>query len=221
MNTIDMLKKTKLPVAVVFGLVVGATGFVLADGGDASKVHACVKTTRPDKGATRIVGATKECRDDEKSVHWNKQGPPGTPAVTEYAEFFALMPGDNADTVAADTAVDFPQDGPKTTSITRADSSASTFVLSAIGTYRVSFVVSVTEPGQLALRLNGTELVYTVVGRATGTSQIVGESLVETTVANSTLEVVNPSGNTPALTITPLAGGTHPVSASLVIQQLD
>lgn len=214
-----VLKKIKLPLAVVFGLIVGATGFVLADGGDASKVHACVKTTRPNKGATRIVGANKECRNDEKSVHWNKQGPPGTPAVTEFAEFFAIMPGDNADTVPAGGAVDFPQDGPKTSSITSID--ASSFELSTTGTYRVSFVVSVSEAGQLMLRLDGDELEYTVVGRATGTSQIVGESLVETTDADSTLEVVNPSGNTPALTITPSAGGTHAVSASLVIQKLE
>ncbi|MDQ3955915.1 MAG: collagen-like protein [Actinomycetota bacterium] len=219
MKTMAMLQKTKLPVAVVFGLVLGATGFVLADGGDTSEVHACVKTTRPDKGATRIVGATKECRDDEKSVHWNKQGPPGTPAVTEFAEFFALMPPDNAATVATGAAVHFPQDVPTSTSITRIN--ASTFLLSDFGTYRVSFVVSVTEAGQLALRLNGSELPYTVAGRATGTSQIVGESLVEATTVNSTLEVVNPADNTTALTITPLAGGTEPVSASLVIQRLD
>lgn len=64
------------------------------------------------------------------------------------------------------------------------------------------------------------ELPYTVFGRAVGTSLIAGEGLVTTTVANSALEVRNPSGNTPALTITPKAGGTHAAAASLVIQQL-
>ncbi len=62
---------------------------------------------------------------------------------------------------------------------------------------------------------------YTVFGRATGTSQITGEALVTTTVVNSALSVMNPIGNSTALTITPLAGGASPVAASLVIQQLN
>ncbi|MDF2596165.1 MAG: collagen triple helix repeat protein, partial [Clostridia bacterium] len=59
-----------------------------------------------------------------------------------------------------------------------------------------------------------------VVGRATGTSQIVGMALVETSAINSILTVRNPAGNPAALTITPLAGGTRPVSAHLVIMQI-
>jgi len=44
--------------------------------------------------------------------------------------------------------------------------------------------------------------------------------LVTTTSVNSILTVRNPTGESTALTITPLAGGTHPVSATLEIQQL-
>jgi len=82
------------------------------------------------------------------------------------------------------------------------------------------FQVSVTEPGQLILTLNGADLAYTVVGRATGTSELAGMSLVTTNVINSMLTVRNPAGNSTALTITPLAGGTRPVSAHLVITQI-
>lgn len=64
------------------------------------------------------------------------------------------------------------------------------------------------------------ELPYTVYGRATGSSQIVGDALVTTAAAGSTVELRNPTGNTPALTITPFAGGTHPAVASIVIQRL-
>ena len=39
-------------------------------------------------------------------------------------------------------------------------------------------------------------------------------------VANSILSVRNPTGNSTALTVTPLAGGNHPVSASLAIKQI-
>lgn len=129
------------------------------------------------------------------------------------------MPPDNAATVAPGTAVSFPQDGPTSgTEIIR--TGPSTFNLAAAGTYQVMFQVSVSEPGQLVVRLNGADVAASVVGRATGTSQIVGMSLVTTSVINSLLEVGNPAGNSTALTITPLAGGTLPVSAHLVITRV-
>jgi hypothetical protein len=135
------------------------------------------------------------------------------------------MPPDNKVTVGAGIAVEFPRDGPTTGAITRREGSSTTeFVLPDIGTYRVAFSVSVTEAGQLVLGLDPgsgmVELPYTVYGRATGTSLISGEALVTTTGENSSLELRNPSGNSPALTITPLAGGTHSTVASIVIQQL-
>jgi hypothetical protein len=130
------------------------------------------------------------------------------------------MPPDNAITVAAGAAVSFPNDGPQDGSGMIARLDGSRFQVKAIGTYRVSFVVSVTEAGQLDVRLNGQEIPYTVAGRATGTSEVVGEALVTTATVNSILEVVNPVGESTALTITPLAGGTRPVSATLVIEQL-
>jgi hypothetical protein len=141
--------------------------------------------------------------------------PPG-----DFADFFALMPPDNAATVAIGANVQFPQDGPAsgTDGITRLTSSE--FQLRSIGTYQVMFQVSVSEPGQLDLTLNGADLSYTMVGRATGTSQIVGTALVQTTVVNSVLSVRNPIGGIVALTITPLAGGSNPVSAHLVITRL-
>lgn len=136
-----------------------------------------------------------------------------------FSDFFALMPGDNAATIAPGTDVSFPQDGPTSGSaITR--TGASSFNLSAIGSYQIMFQVSVEEAGQLILTLNGADLAYTVAGRATGTSQIVGIAVVSTTVVNSILTVRNPSGNSTALTITPVAGGTRPVSAHLVITQM-
>jgi hypothetical protein len=135
------------------------------------------------------------------------------------------MPPDNAATAGAGVAVEFPRNGPNSGVIVRrGGNSATQFVLPSIGTYRVAFSVSVSEPGQLVVALDSgsvmVELPYTLSGRATGTTQISGEALVTTTAANSALEVRNPAGNTPALTITPLAGGAHPAAAFVVIQQL-
>ena len=84
----------------------------------------------------------------------------------------------------------------------------------------VQFQVSITEAGQLCVELNGLEQPQTVVGRATGTSQIYGTSLIQTSSANSVLRIINPAGESTGLTITPVAGGTKPVSAHLVIMQI-
>jgi len=132
------------------------------------------------------------------------------------------MPSDNTSTVGPGADVSFPENGPAlaTTSITRIPSSFSSFSLGNVGVYQVLFQVSVNEAGQLDLTLNGTELAYTVVGRATGTSQLVGMALVQTTAADSTLTVRNPIANSTALTITPYAGGASPVAAHLVITEV-
>lgn len=120
--------------------------------------------------------------------------------------------------VAPGTDVWFPQDGPSTSTITRVGPDA--FNLENIGTYRVSFLVPVDEPGQLVVSINGLDLPYTVVGRSTGTSAIAGEALVQISQINSQLTVRNPAGASTALTITPLAGGTRPSAATLIIEQL-
>lgn len=139
--------------------------------------------------------------------------------VLSGADFYALMPGDNSAVVAQGTDIQFPNDGPNTGSnIIR--TGPSTFNLISIGIYLVQFQVSVTEAGQLCVALNLAEQPYTVVGRATGASQIVGVCLVRTTLANSILSIRNPASESTALTITPLAGGTLPVSAHLTIIQI-
>ena len=174
---------------------VGATGPTGADG--------LIGPTGP-TGATGATGPT---------------GATGSNGVLNFADFYALMPPDNSETVAPGTDVSFPQDGPSNgTSITRAG--ASSFNLAEVGSYQVLFQVNVTEAGQLILTLNGEDLEYTVVGRATGTSAIVGMAIVNTTEVDSVLTVRNPAENAEALTITPLAGGTRPVSAHLVITQI-
>jgi len=129
------------------------------------------------------------------------------------------MPVDNAATVAVGGDISFPQNGPSSgAAIARIN--PSTFNLSNAGTYQIMFQASISEAGQLVLTLNGTELTYTIVGRATGTSQVVGMYFVTTSSVNSLLTVRNPAGNPAALTMTPVAGGALPVSAHLVITQI-
>ncbi|MGO4181461.1 collagen-like protein [Paenibacillus sp. TAF43_2] len=204
----------------------GAAGATGATGTNGAPGAAGATGATGTNGAPGITGATGATGTNGTPGATGTNGATGATGATgvaggvlSFADFFALMPPDNAATVAVGADVSFPQDGPTSgTNITR--TGATTFNLAVIGTYQILFQVSVTEPGQLILTVNGADLAYTVVGRATGTSQIVGMALIQTTVINSILTVRNPAGNSTALTITPLAGGTRPVSAHLVITQI-
>jgi hypothetical protein len=141
-----------------------------------------------------------------------------SPSGTLYSHFFALMPGDNSATIAVGAPVLFPQNGPSTGAASSLG--AGLFNLPAIGTYEISWQASIAEAGQLQLAIGGVGLPDTVVGRAALTSQIVGFAVITTTAVNSVLSVINPAGNSPALTLTPHAGGAaaNPVSATLTIK---
>ena len=168
-------------------------------------------------GATGPQGPVGETGPQGIQGEVGPQGPAGV--VANFADFYALMPADNATQVGVGEDVAFPQNGPTSNStITRLTDNS--FSLSEVGTYLVMFQVSVTEPAQLVLTLNGEEIPYSVVGRAAGASQIVETILITTTIATSTLTVRNPAANATALTISPNAGGNESVSAHLVIVQL-
>ena len=108
------------------------------------------------------------------------------------ALFYAMMPGDNIATVVSGGAIDFPNSGPNTDvlSIYRMGTDANEFVLAQTGVYRVSLQVSVTEPTQLVLTINGTPNLLTTVGRSTGTNQITMDTLI-TIAAGDILSVTN------------------------------
>lgn len=145
-------------------------------------------------------------------------GIPGAPGILDFSDFYTLLPGDGGggSSIAPGTAIFFPQNGPSTGVIVRL--SQTTFLLPIIGTYLVLFEGSVDEPGQFMLRINAGGVANSVVGRDTGTTQIVGISLVTTTVPNNIIEVINPPLNTTALTLTPANGSlTHAYSTHLVI----
>ena len=138
-----------------------------------------------------------------------------------FVEFYALMPGDNTATVAPGTPISFPQNGPTSGTIIRSSTTpTSQFVLPAIGTYSITWQVSIAEAGQLVLVVDGVEVARTLVGRATGTTQIIGNTLLTTSTLNTIVSLNNPTGNPVALTVSPIAGGTRAVSASIIIKRL-
>jgi hypothetical protein len=141
-----------------------------------------------------------------------------TSASLLFSNFYGLQGTDNAATIAQNAPVFFPRNGPSNGAATSLG--AGYFNLPAIGTYEVSWQVSIDEAGQLMLAIGGVGLADTVVGRATGNSQIVGNTMITTTVINSQLSVINPVGNPIALTVTTNAGGATAVSCTLSIKLL-
>ena len=140
--------------------------------------------------------------------------------AVNYQDFYATMPPDNAATIPVFGGIPFPQTAISNSIITRTGSSV--FILPDIATYEINFQVSVDEPVQLGISLNGVLLSSAVVGRAIGSSQIVGVFLINTTSVNTSLSIIN-IGNS-AITLTPYAGGNfgaNPVSAHLIIKKLN
>ena len=75
-------------------------------------------------------------------------GPTGPSVITDFADYFALMPPDNATTVAPGADVNFPQDGEISgTSITRL--SSNTFNLVEIGSYQIFFKLALMRQDNL------------------------------------------------------------------------
>jgi hypothetical protein len=150
-------------------------------------------------------------------------GATGPGLLTTYGNFYALMPSDNADPVEQNSAVEFPNSGPSLGVV----GFSTDFELPVAGIYEVTWQVPVDEAGQLELWLDQGSgplgLPQTVVGRITGNTQIIGDTLIEVSSAPALLSVRNP--NSDPLTIPPYAhsGGTGaglPVSATLTIKRI-
>lgn len=172
-------------------------------------------------GAQGPMGETGAIGPQGPQGEVGPEGPRGLPGgVLSYADFYALMPTDNATAITPGTDIAFPRNGVvANTNIGRINNS--TFLLSNIGTYLVMWNATITEEAaQLVLTLNGIEQTYSVVGNDIANGEMVGFTVITTTAANTTLTVRNPSENATNVTLAPNAGGTLPASAHLTIVQL-
>ena len=143
--------------------------------------------------------------------------------------------------VAAGSAINFPRlSAPSIGGIIINDpgplqSNNTEFILPSIGTYRVTWHISVDEPAQWGLFINtaptigGGGLFSQVttalgapsqVGQAIGTSQLVGDVIFQNSVAGSAIQVRNYASSAGAVTVTPVPGGTQAQAVSLIIQRL-
>lgn len=79
------LRRFKSLPIIILSVVIGSLftiliSTVLAHGGDASKIHACIRPTLLNGGPNiRIVGANTNCNNNETPLDWNIQGIQGPP----------------------------------------------------------------------------------------------------------------------------------------------
>ena len=179
-----------------------------------------------------------------------------TNAVVEFASFFGMTAGPGntfsndypatiaisapGPSVAAGSALNFPRasvpaaggiviNNPGPAQINNTE-----FILPSIGTYRVTWHVTVNEPAQWSLWINtaptpgGFGLFTEVrvasgapanVGQSASSSQLVGDVIFRNTVANSAIQIRNYAAQS-AVSVTPLPGGTQAQAVSLIIQRL-
>ena len=163
--------------------------------------------TGPTTGATGPTGPT--------GAATGGTGPTGpTGATSAYANFFSIRAPDATSNILAGGSVPFFVDGPASGSIVR--SGPSTFTLPSAGTWQIGWVVN-AGTGQLQAALAGTGLPDTVVGRATGSTQIIGKTII-TTVGPVDLSIINPLGNS-TLVLIGTGGNSNSVN-TLSIEQL-
>jgi len=144
-------------------------------------------------------------------------GLPGGAAAFSFADFYALDPP-TAQIIIPGGPVAFPNAGPSSGAVV-SNVAGTVFTLPA-GTYQIEFQVTVVEgTAGLELSLNGVAQSNTIVGRATGTSQIVGVFYVTLGgPGTTTLSVINPG--TVNITVSPSAGGVNPSSSHLLITRI-
>lgn len=195
----------------------GATGLVGPTGPIGATGPAGPRGATGASGATGAAGATGPTGPTGPPGLAGPAGPIGAPGADgsgELALFYAADPGQQG-TVNPGTAVEFPTAGPTTTtSVVLLN--PSTVLLAEIGVYQVAFRVPAFTRGQLVLNLNGVDLPYTMTGRETGT-WIAATTLIETTVADSQLQVMVPATGAP-VGLMATAGGSEVASATLLIE---
>ncbi len=182
----------------------GATGAAGAQGPQGNTGATGAQGPQGNTGNTGATGAT------------GAQGPAGT--VLSFADFYAL--GSQPATIPPGGGVTFTFIGHNSGGIILSNNaSGSTFTLVTAGIYLFTFQATVNENAGLALAQNGVQLAQSVVGRDTGTSQIVGTSLV-TAAANDTFQVIAADGNVVAISIPPNSSTTNSSSTTLTILRL-
>ena len=120
--------------------------------------------------------------------------------------------------MAIEADITFSSNGVMTSGITHA-LNGSAIVLVNAGTYKITFSVSGTEPNQMALFVNGVQVLGGVYGSGAGTQQTTGQAIVSV-AAGAVLTVRNHSSAAAVTLATPIGGTQANANASVAVEKL-
>ena len=166
---------------------------------------------------------------------------PGNSGGDDYPASISAVAIDVTPSLAGTSAINFPRaSAPAIGGIVINNPGASQtdnteFILPSVGTYRVSWHISVDEPAQWRLWIStlpspapgglfnpvlASGGAPSTVGQATGTTQLVGDIVFVNDVAGSAIQVRNTVSSSGNVTVTPLPGGSQAQAVSLIIMRL-
>lgn len=220
----------------------GAVGIGTNGSGSPLTVAGLIESTGVGSGGIKFPDGTVQTTASinpvvEFASFFGMTAGPGNTGINDYPATIQISaPGPS---VASGSALNFPRaSAPAVGGIvinnpgpTQANNSE--FILPSVGTYRVTWHISVDEPAQLSLWINTgpapagglfSELgaasgAPANVGRSIGSSQLVGDVIFRNTVANSAIQIRNYASQS-AVSVTPQPGGTRAQAVSLIIQRL-
>ena len=220
----------------------GAVGIGTNGSGSPLTVAGVIESTGVGSGGIKFPDGTVQTTASinpvvEFASFFGMTAGPGNTGINDYPATIQISaPGPS---VASGSALNFPRaSAPAVGGIFinnpgPSQSDNTEFILPSVGTYRVTWHVSVDEPAQWSLWINTgaafpgglfSELrtasgAPSNVGRSIGSSQLVGDVIFRNTVANSAIQIRN-FASPVSLSITPQPGGTQAQAVSLIIQRL-
>ncbi len=179
------------------------------------------KGDKGDQGDQGIQGEKGEKGDQGIQGEQGPMGPPGN--FTIVSAYYCIMPPNNPEDITPGNKIEFPNTYYECPMIIR--STSSIFNLINIGFYEIKFIVNVTQTTQIIVCLDdgtGFKEQYDMVsGRNSGSSQLNGQFIFQTSVPNTKLCLSNPSENNTPMKITETSGGTLPQCCTFFIYYLN
>jgi hypothetical protein len=178
------------------------------------------KGEQGNKGEKGDQGDKGEKGDQGDKGEKGEHGDPGSPGSSiQHAVYYGIVPPDNSFDIEPGDSVEFPNDYLSCSSVVRVNNKV--FKLINTGIYEIKFILSITQPAQLVVSMDEgsgfQQLNHTVVGRNSGSSQLIGDVFIKVTQGNSSICISSPAQNNNPIRVTSTAGGTLSETCYLII----
>ncbi len=152
-----------------------------------------------------------------------EKGEKGDSATNQsIAVFYGLIPPNNENDILPGESIEFPLDYITNINIVRVNNKA--FKLMLAGIYEIKYILSITQPAQLVVSMDSgsgfIQQLHTVVGRNSGSSQLIGDVFLKVDIPGSIICLASPVENNNPIRVTPTAGGTLAETCYLIVSKI-